>query len=278
MKKTYIYALLAALLLAVVAIFFFYPDVLEGRVLQQSDMRQGLANGHETQTFEQLTGEKPRWTNSLSSGMPTFQISPSYPANSMLDWISGLYTLWLPSPANLLFGMMLGFFIMLLCMKFKWYTALFGALGWGFSTYFIIIIGAGHIWKFLTLMYIPPTIGGIALCYRGKYLQGMALAALFGSLQLMSNHIQMTYYFVFVVVAMIIGWGITAYKEKKIRQWGIASVCVAVAAVLAVAANSASLYNTYEYSKETIRGKSTALTTGGVSGSSSGADIGYITQ
>ena len=88
------------------------------------------------------------------------------------------YSLWLGT-ANLLFIMMLGFFIMGLSFKLKWYYALFGSVAWGFSTYFIIIIGAGHIWKFVTLAYIPPTIGGIMLCYRGKYLTGTALAALF---------------------------------------------------------------------------------------------------
>ena len=117
--------------------------------------------------------------------MPNFQISPSYPAGTMLSWIWKVYTLWLPSPANLLFAMMLGFFIMCLCMKMRWPMALFGALAWGFSSYFIIIIGAGHIWKFVTLAYIPPTIGGLALAYRGKYLAGGALAALFGALQLL---------------------------------------------------------------------------------------------
>lgn len=205
---------MAALLLALVAFFFFLPDDVEGNVLQQHDIMQGLANGQEGKAFYEETGETTRWTNSLFGGMPNFQIAPSYPANSMLSWIAKVYTLGLPSPANLLFAMMLGFFIMGLCMDMKWYTSLFAALAWGFSSYFIIIIGAGHIWKFVTLAYIPPTIGGVALCYRGKYLPGMALASLFGALQLQSNHPQMSYYFMFVIFAMVIAWLFAAIKEK----------------------------------------------------------------
>ena len=238
-KKNIIYTAMAALLLAVVAIAFFAPADFRGEVLQQHDMMQGMANGQEGKAFAEATGETTRWTNSLFSGMPNFQIAPSYPANSMLAWIAGLYTLWLPSPANLLLGLMIGFFIMCLCMRMKWSTALFATLGWGFSTYFIIIIGAGHIWKFLTLSYIPPTIGGIALCYRGKYLPGAALTALFGALQLGSNHPQMTYYFLFVVLFLAIAWLVTALREGKGRQWGIATACVAGAGMLALCANSA---------------------------------------
>lgn len=252
---------MAALLLAVVAIVFFYPDDVEGRVLQQHDMQQGMANGHEGELWKEMTGEQPRWTNSLFSGMPTYQISPSYPANSMLVWVQKAYTLWLPSPANLLFGMMIGFFIMCLCMGMRWSRALFGAVAWGFSTYFIIIIGAGHIWKFTALMFIPPTIGGVALLYRGKYIAGTALAALFGALQLMSNHIQMSYYFMLVILAMVLAWLWSAIREHKTAQWGVATALMVLAGALAIGVNTPSLYNSYSYSKQTIRGKATDLPT-----------------
>lgn len=261
MKKTYIYSFLAALFLAVVALLFFFPDDIEGNVLQQHDMLQGIANGQEGKAFTEATGETTRWTNSLFSGMPNFQIAPSYPANSALSWIAKAYSLWLPAPANLIFIMMAGFFIMCLCFKMKWYTSLFASVAWGFSTYFIIIIGAGHIWKFATLAYIPPTIGGIMLCYRGKYLSGIALTSLFGALQLHSNHPQMTYYFCFVIVFLVLAWLWNAFKKKKLARWCLATLCSLLSGGLAVAANSASLYNSYEYSKETVRGKSTDLNT-----------------
>lgn len=259
-KKSTLYTVLAALLLAVVAFMFFFPDAMEGRVLQQHDIQQGLANGHEGQVFKEATGESTRWTNSLFGGMPTFQIAPSYPANEFLSWIQSVFMLGLPSPANLLFGLMLGFFIMCLCMKMRWSEALFASLAWGFSSYFIIIIGAGHIWKFLTLCYIPPTIGGLVLIYRGKWLGGAALTALFSALQLMSNHPQMSYYFMFVMVFLVLAWLWIAVKEKTVGKWAI-STCIALAAgFIGVAANSPSLYNSLEYSKETVRGRATDIT------------------
>jgi len=262
---------MAVAFLALTAFIFFCPDDIEGNVLQQHDIQQGIANGQEGKAFHEATGETTRWTNSLFGGMPNFQIAPSYPAGKAIGWIWNVYTLGLPSPANLLFAMMLGFFIMCLCMRFKWYYSLFAALAWGFSSYFIIIIGAGHIWKFVTLAYIPPTIGGIVLCYRGRYLAGSALAAIFGALQLQSNHPQMSYYFLFVILAMVIAWLAAAIRDHKIKKWTIATACTLCAGILAVGANSASLYNSYEYSKETVRGRATDLTpppgaeTGGMS-------------
>lgn len=263
MNKKYLFPVMGALFLAVVALLFFFPDDVEGNVLQQHDIMQGIANGQEGVAFHEATGETTRWTDSLFGGMPNFQIAPSYPANGMLSWLSEAFMLWLPQPAGLLFLMMAGFFVMCLCMKMKWPTALFAAVAWGFSSYFIILIGAGHIWKFTTLAYIPPTIGGIVLLYRGKYLPGAAMTALFGALQLQSNHPQMTYYFLFVVLAMMIAWLVSAIRNKEMRSWSCATVMMVLSGALAVAANSASLYNSLEYSKETVRGKATDLTKDG---------------
>ena len=274
-KRNYIYSILAALLIAVVAFFFFYPDAQEGRVLQQYDTMQGIANGQEGVAFHEATGETTRWTNSLFSGMPNFQISPSYPANEFLSGVIRVYSLWLPAPCNLLFMMMIGFFIMCLCMRFKWYTSLLAAIAWGFSTYFIII-GAGHIWKFLALAFIPPTIGGLALCYRGKYLAGTAMASLFGALELQSNHPQMTYYFGFVIFFLVIAWLWQALKTNDMKKWAIATVCAISAGIFAFGANSASLYNSWLYAQETIRGKSTDLNIPGEP-QAEGLDKDYIT-
>ena len=247
---------LSIIVMAIISLLYFYPDNFDGNSLMQSDMQQGEANGHEGVLYNDATGEKALWTNSLFSGMPTFQISPSYPSNSLFDWINSLYGLWLPSPSNLLFMMMFGFLIMLYCMGLRWYYALIGAVAWGFSSYFMIIIGAGHIWKFVALSYIPPTIGGLVLCYRRRYLLGGALAALFAMMQLNANHPQMTYYFAFVMFGMAVAYLVDAVKQKQLRQWCIATAVLAVAGVLGVGANLPSLYNTYEYAKETKRASS----------------------
>lgn len=260
---------------------FFYPDASEGNQLRQHDMQQGAAIGQEAKAYAEQTGEVSRWTNSLFSGMPTFQISPSYPSSSLYRWINSVMGLWLPSPSSLIAMMMVGFFILLLAMRMRWYVALIGAIAYGFSSYFVIIIGAGHIWKFVTLAYIPPTIAGIILCYRGRYLLGGSLAALFAMMQIASNHVQMTYYFLFVVIGIVIACLIDAVRTKKLRQWAIATGVLAVAGGLGVAANAPSLYLTYEYAKETMRGRHSELSSPGQGTGASaagGLDKDYITQ
>lgn len=267
--------------IAVIAFAFFYPDASEGNQLRQHDMQQGIAIGQEAKAYAEQTGEVSRWTNSLFSGMPTFQISPSYPSSSLYKWINSVMSLGLPSPSSLIAMMMVGFFILLLAMRMRWYVALIGAIAYGFSSYFIIIIGAGHIWKFVTLAYIPPTIAGVILCYRGRYLSGGALAALFAMMQIASNHVQMTYYFLFVILGIVVSCLIEAVKKSQLRQWVVATVVLAVAGGLAVAANAPSLYLTYEYAKETMRGRHSELTSsaqGGVNAASAGLDKDYITQ
>ena len=246
----------SVVVMAIISIAFFYPDNFEGNELRQQDMLQGMANGQEIKQYEEATGEQSRWTNALFSGMPTFQISPYYPSNGLFSWITKVYGLGLPSPSNLLFMMMVGFMILMLAMKVKWEYGLIGAIAWGFSTYFIIIIGAGHIWKFVTLAYIPPTIAGIVLAYRGRYLSGAAMASIFAMMQLNANHIQMSYYFIFVIVALVIAYLVKSIKDRKVKQWGVATASLAVAAVLAIGANLPSLYHTSKYAKETQREQS----------------------
>lgn len=266
---------------AVLAVAFFYPDASMGNQLRQHDMQQGAAISHEVKAFAEANGgDEPRWTNALFSGMPTFQITPTYPSDSLFSWITKVYGLGLPSPSNLLFMMMFGFLILMACMRVRWYYGLIGAVAWCFSTYFIIIIGAGHIWKFVTLAYIPPTIGGIILAYRGRYLAGSALAALFAMMQVLSNHVQMSYYFLFVIAALVIAFLAVAVREKRVRRWWIATGSLAAAAALAVCANLPNLYNTYKYSKESMRGAHSELSAdaGQASEKTAGLDRDYITQ
>ena len=276
-NKNLIGAIVAIVVMAVISLVYFYPDAINGNVLQQHDSTQGIANGQEAKAFTEATGEVTRWTNSLFSGMPTFQISPSYESTKLVSWIGKVYGLGLPAPANLIFMMMIGFFILMLAFKARWYVALFGAIAYAFSTYFFIIIGAGHIWKFATLTYVPPTIAGIVWCYRKKYALGGIVAALAATMQLASNHFQMTYYFAFLIVAMAIGYLVKAIKEKTVKDWGIGTGVLAVAAILAVAANAPNLYSTYEYSKETMRGGHSEITTNADVNAPKGLDKSYIT-
>lgn len=249
--------------MAIVSLAFFYPDNFEGNTLRQADVLQGAANSHESQQYFEATGEKALWTNALFGGMPTFQISPTYPSNSLFTWLNRVYGLGLPVPSNLLFMMMLGFFILMYAMRFRWYYALTGAVAWGLSSYFVIIIGAGHIWKFVALSYVPPTIAGLMLIYRARYVAGGALLALFAMLQLNANHAQMTYYFGWLMLALVIAWLVEAIRGKKLRQWVVATAVTLICGALALGANLPSLYNTYEYSKQTKRSQSELTATAG---------------
>lgn len=277
-SKGFLHSLLGVGILLVITLVYFYPDVFEGNVLRQHDTLQGVANGQEAAAFAEATGETTRWTNSLFSGMPTFQISPSYGSSKLISTVERAYSLWLPNPANLVFIMMLGFYILMLAMRTRWYVALLGAIAYGFSSYFFIIIGAGHIWKFSTLAYVPPTIAGIILCYRGKYIGGGVLAAFFAMLQIAANHIQMTYYFLFVIVALVIAFFVEHKRANTLKKWTKATGVLAVAAALAVGANLPSLYNTYEYSKQTMRGGHSELAVASANSTKGGLDKNYITQ
>lgn len=277
-SKGFLHSLLGVGILLVITLVYFYPDVFEGNVLRQHDTLQGVANGQEAAAFAEATGETTRWTNSLFSGMPTFQISPSYGSSKLISTVERAYSLWLPNPANLVFIMMLGFYILMLAMRIRWYVALLGAIAYGFSSYFFIIIGAGHIWKFSTLAYVPPTIAGIILCYRGKYIGGGVLAAFFAMLQIAANHIQMTYYFLFVIVALVIAFFVEHKRANTLKKWAKATGVLAIAAALAVGANLPSLYNTYEYSKQTMRGGHSELAVASANSTKGGLDKNYITQ
>ena len=215
----------------------------------------------------------------MVGGMPTYQISPSYDSTVPLQWTQKIYQLFLPTYVNLTFILMLGFYILLRAFGIPAWLAGLGGIMWAFSSYFFILISAGHIWKFITLAYIPPTIAGIVLAYRGKLLAGGILTAFFIALQIMSNHVQMSYYFLFVILFIAGAYFEDAWRNKTLPRFFKASAVLLVAALIGVAANLSNLYHTYTYSKETMRGKSELVQTGDAAKqTSSGLDRDYITQ
>ena len=273
----------SVLFMVLLSYVYFAPAIFEQKILFQGDIQQGIAIGQEGVAFKELTGETTRWTNSIFSGMPNFQISPSYGNNTWITLFSDVYRLWMKSPASLVFIMMLGFFILLVTLRVKWPLALTGAIAYAFSSYFFIIIAAGHIWKFITLAYIPPTIAGILLAYRGKYWGGAALAAFFAMMQIVSNHMQMTYYFLFVIAAVVIAAFVDAFRQKQLPRFFKATGVLVVAGLLAVGANLPNLYHTYEYAKETMRGQAgleeqNSPNSGKSSSAKAGLSTDYITQ
>ena len=271
---------LCIVLFVLISVAYFYPADLEGRRLEGGDHTGGLGLGTELNAFkESHGGEQSRWTNAVFGGMPTYQMAPSYRSTDVLSAISDIYHLWLPDYVFYIFISMLGFYILLRAFDFKQWMAALGAIIWAFSSYFFIIIAAGHIWKVLTLAYIPPTIAGIVMCYKGKYLWGGVVAALFGALQILSNHVQMSYYFLFAILFMVIAYLVEAIKNGKMGNFVKATLSLVVAAALAVAINISNLYHTYEYSKETMRGKSELVKEGKAGDQTdSGLERSYITN
>ena len=268
----------AILVFAVISFAYFCPAVTEGRILSQHDSVAGIGAGQEGKEYLERTGERTRWTNSIFGGMPTYQMAPSYDSTDMLKTVENLYHLYLPTYVWYVFVMLLGFYILLRAFNFKVWMAGLGAIIWAFSSYFFIIIAAGHIWKLITLAYIPPTIAGLVLCYRGKYLSGGLVTALFVALQIASTHVQMSYYFLFVMLFMVIAYGLMAYQQKTVPALLKSTGVLVVAGLLGVCINLSNLYHTYEYSKESMRGKSELVKENSANQTASGLERDYITQ
>ena len=277
LKKYWIDVVVVALF-AAISFAYFVPADIDGRILYQHDASAGRGLGHELQTYYEQTGEYTRWSNSAFSGMPTYQTAPSYKSTDVLSKIMQVYHLGLPDNVWYVFAYLLGFYILLRAFNFRKELAALGSIIWAFSSYFFIIIAAGHIWKVWALAYLPPMIAGVVLAYRGKYLWGLLVTALFTAFEVKANHVQMTYYYLFVVFFMVIAYLVEAIKQKKFAHFAKATgVCVAGAA-LGILINSSNLYHTWEYGKESMRGKSELVKKNSANQTNSGLERDYITQ
>ena len=276
--KKWLPDVLAVVLFAVISFAYFFPADIEGRILYRHDSSAGRGAGQEASEYYQRTGERTRWTNAVFGGMPTYQTAPSYKSTDTLAKVEKAYHLWLPENVWYVFAYLLGFYILLRAFDFRWYLATLGAVVWAFSSYFFIIIAAGHIWKVIALAYLPPMIAGVVLAFRGKYTWGLLVTALFSALEVLANHVQMTYYYLFIVLAMVIAFVIEGARKK---QWQhvlkATGVCLAGAAI-GICINMSNLYHTWEYGKESMRGKSELVKANAANQTSSGLDRDYITQ
>ena len=270
--------IVAVVLFAVVAFAYFFPADTEGRILYRHDSSAGVGAGQEQEAYYQRTGERTRWTNALFCGMPTFQSAPSYKSTDVLYSFIDIYRLWLPENVRLLFAYLLGFYILLRAFDFRWYLAALGSVMWAFSTYFLIIIAAGHIWKVWALGYLPPMIAGIVLAYRGRYLAGLIVTAIFAALEVFANHVQMTYYYLFIIALMIIAFLIEGIREKKYAHLLKATGVCIIGGALGILINLSNLYHTWQYSQESMRGKSELVKAHSANQTDSGLERDYITQ
>ncbi|MDR3227450.1 MAG: YfhO family protein [Prevotellaceae bacterium] len=260
-----------------VSVGYFTPAIFEGKALYQTDIRKGAGMGRDlSEHAKENNNEKSLWTSRMFSGMPTYQISTAHKSSLILRDVRDAFEGWLPAPANYLFAYMLGFFILLLALRVNPWVAIIGAIAYGFSSYFLIIIEAGHIWKVSVLELIPPTIAGIIWAYRGKFLLGGAVAALFFMLQLFSNHIQMTYYSLMFVGIFVVCRFIYDIRKKQLSKFFKASAVLIVAGMISVGANSTNILLSAKYAEQTIRGKSELTDNAG--NKTSGLDRDYVTQ
>ena len=276
--KKWLPDVLAVVLFAVLAFAYFYPADIDGRILYRHDSSAGRGAGQEASEYYERTGEFTRWTNALFSGMPTYQVAPSYKSATLLSKVEEAYHLWLPENVWFVFAYLLGFYILLRAFNFRQYLATLGAIVWAFSTYFLIIIAAGHIWKVWALAYLPPMIAGIVLAYRGKYLWGMVLTAIFAAFEVHANHIQMTYYYLFIILMLIIAFFVEAVRSRRWAHFVNATAAAAVGGLIGIVINLPNLYHTWQYGQETMRGKSELVKQNTANQTASGLERDYITQ
>ncbi len=265
---------LSAVAIFVVISLAYFSPLLEGKKLKQSDITQFLGMSKEITDFRTKTGEEALWTNSMFGGMPAYQISVQYKGN-LLRYVDQLMQLYLPQPAGMVFLYMIGFFILLLVLKVDKWLAIAGAIGFAFSSYLFIIFEAGHNSKAHAIGYMAPVLAGIILTYRKRYLAGGIMAAIALSLELLTNHLQITYYLLLIVGVFVITELINSIREKQLPGFAKATGVLMIASIFAVATNITNLWATYEYGKETIRGK-TELTSE-KSNRTSGLDKDYAT-
>ena len=269
---------LAVLLFVVLAFAYFFPADIEGRILFRHDASAGRGAGQEGIEYLQKTGERSRWTNALFGGMPTYQMAPSYKSTDKLGQAINAWHLWLPENVWYIFAYLLGFYILLRAFDFRQHLAALGSIIWAFSTYFLIIIAAGHIWKVWALAYLPPMIAGLVLAYRGKYLWGFIVTAIFTAFEINANHVQMTYYYGFIIIFMVIAWLVEAIREGQMARFVKGTVVSIAAVAIGVCLNLSNLYHTWQYGQESMRGKSELVKQNSANQTSSGLERDYITQ
>lgn len=270
--------ILAGIVIFIVLTFGYFTPLMKGKVIMQSDMIQNKGMAKEIYDFKDKYHEEPLWTNSMFGGMPAFQIAISYPSN-LITPLRNALMLGFPTPANMVFSYMLGFFILLLVLKVDKWLSIVGAIAFGFSAFFFLIIDAGHNTQALAIAYMAPVFAGVILVCRGQYLLGGALTALFFALELVCNHPQIAYYLVLGCAIYVMFEWIARIKQKEFKDIFKGLVVFIIAGVLAIGCNITNLWNTYDYAKSTIRGPSELTNTKeGAKNQTSGLDKDYATQ
>ncbi len=270
------YPIVISILLFVFLSLIYVKPVLEGKKIKQGDIVNHKGMAREIVDYRESTGEEALWTNNMFGGMPAYQIS-TIPKTNVAKYIKDIVSLGLPHPASTIFLYFLGFFILIMVITRNniWLSVL-GAIAFCFSSYFFIILEAGHNTKALAIAFMAPILAGVILCYRGKYLWGMILTSIAIALEFYANHVQMTYYLFMAIVVYAIIVLIQSIKEKKIMHYLKASGLLILALILGITVNTSKLLTTYEYSKVSTRG--TSELTFNKENQTKGLDRDYATQ
>ncbi len=248
--------IIAVVTFLVISIFMYLPIIIEGKIMDQNDINQGKGANQETVEFRELTGEEALWTNSMFGGMPAYLINVRWSGSTFITTAQKLISLYLPMPVGENFIAFLAFYILCLAFGVRPYLAIGGALAFGLSTFYVISIQAGHIWKIRAIAYMPLVLAGVRLVFTKRYLYGFLLTSVSLALELNANHLQITYYLFLLLLVYGLSEFIYAVKAKEIPDISRKVAVLAIAGLLAIGVNLGKLWTTYEYGKYTIRGKS----------------------
>ncbi|GAA5029016.1 membrane protein [Marivirga lumbricoides] len=227
---------------------------MENKTLNQNDILQGAGANQDIVEYREATGEEALWTNGMFSGMPAYLINVHW-SGELTRYIRQAASLWLPTPASQTFTAMLAFYILLLVFRVNPYVAIAGGIAFGLNTFFLISVEAGHIWKVAAISYMPLVLAGIILTFRKKYLLGFTLTAVSMAMEISSNHYQITYYLLLIVMIFGVFKLVDAVKNKTLPGFGKTIGILFLAVLLGIGANIGKIWTAYEYGKYSIRGK-----------------------
>ena len=255
--------------------FAYFSPLLEGKRIDGHDVKTWIGMSKEISDFREKTGDEALWTNSLFSGMPAYQISVKYGSN-LVKYVDKVISLGFPRPANLLFLYLLGFYLLLVSLNVDYRIAALGAFAYAFSSYFFIIIQAGHMTKAHAIAYLPMVVAAVLYTYRGKMLLGAVLTSLAVALQIYANHYQITYYLILILLFVGFSQFYKSFKNKDFPSFLKRTGVLLFAALLAAGTSYTRLKTTMDYGKETTRGKSEL--TNDIDNKTKGLDKDYATQ
>ena len=240
----------------VVCLFLYRPIIFDGKVMDQNDINQGKGAASEIVEYREATGKEALWTNSMFGGMPAYLISLQWSGGQVLRTAQKILLLYLPRPVGENFLAFAAFYILLLSFGVRPYLAIAGAMAFGLSTFFIVSIQAGHMWKIRAIAYMPLVLAGARLVFSKKYLIGFILSSFALVLEINANHLQITYYLFLALVIYGISELISDIKARDVSAFLKKTGVLFLASILAVGANFGNLWTTYEYGQYSIRGKS----------------------